>query len=158
MPRWRITLSSCPLQVETKFYLHRSTKDQGPSQCHCGREPSISHGRFCALGLYSVWWTGSNISSSERGVLAFKKCLCHILAAAPAVRVAFIAEVFWEGDDKIGSNLICPRDGRMGCALVDWLMPEYRKKQTHFMPSDSEPEMFSWMGFRYCFLFKHHPF
>ena len=54
------------------------------------------------------------------------------------MRVAFIAEVFWEGNDKIGSNLICPRDGRMGCALVDWLMPEYRKKQTHFMPFDSE--------------------
>ena len=86
------------------------------------------------------------------------KCLCHILAAAPAVRVTFIAEVFWEGEDKIGSNLPCPRDGRMGCALVDWLMPEYRKKQTHFMPSDSEPAMFSQMGFCHVFLFKHHPY
>ena len=43
-------------------------------------------------------------------------------------------QVFWQGDEKIGANRLCPRDGRLGCALVDWLPPEHRHMQTHFMP------------------------
>lgn len=42
-------------------------------------------------------------------------------------------KVFWEGEDPIGEKLICPRDGRPGCALVDWIPRCYRKQQTHFM-------------------------
>eukprot|EP00913_Durusdinium_trenchii_P031067 g29093.t2 len=44
-----------------------------------------------------------------------------------------LKEVFWQGDEKIGANRLCPRDGRLGCALVDWLPPEHRHMQTHFM-------------------------
>ncbi|CAK8987193.1 Ankyrin repeat and SAM domain-containing protein 1A, partial [Durusdinium trenchii] len=44
-----------------------------------------------------------------------------------------LKEVFWQGDEKLGSNIRCPRDGRPGCALVDWLSPEHRRLQTHFM-------------------------
>ena len=43
-------------------------------------------------------------------------------------------EVFWQGEEKLGSEIRCPRDGRPGCALVDWLSPEHRQMQTHFMP------------------------
>lgn len=60
----------------------------------------------------------------------------------PSANNCFL-EVFWQGQDKIGSNLRCPRDGRPGCALVDWLSPEHRQMQTHFMPSDWQPEMFA---------------
>ena len=31
-------------------------------------------------------------------------------------------------------TFVAPRDGRPGCALVDWLSPEHRQMQTHFMP------------------------
>ena len=51
-------------------------------------------------------------------------------------------QAFWFGEIKIGSDLRCPRDGRLGCALVDWLPPEHRQRQTHFMSSDWRPEMF----------------
>ncbi|CAK8988817.1 unnamed protein product [Durusdinium trenchii] len=44
-----------------------------------------------------------------------------------------LKEVFWQGDEKLGSNIRCPRDGRPGCALVDWLPREHRRLQTHFM-------------------------
>ena len=42
-------------------------------------------------------------------------------------------EAFWLSEDPIGSNLRCPRDGRPGCALVDWIPREARREQTHFM-------------------------
>ncbi|CAK8992270.1 unnamed protein product, partial [Durusdinium trenchii] len=44
-----------------------------------------------------------------------------------------LKEVFWQGEEKLGSDIRCPRDGRPGCALVDWLSPEHRQMQTHFM-------------------------
>ena len=36
-------------------------------------------------------------------------------------------------DAAIGWDVLCPRDGRLGCALVDWLPREHRREQTHFM-------------------------
>ena len=42
-------------------------------------------------------------------------------------------EAFWLSDDPIGSTLRCLRDGRQGCALVDWIPREARREQTHFM-------------------------
>ena len=42
-------------------------------------------------------------------------------------------EAFWLSEDPIGSTLRCPRDGRQGCALVDWIPREARREQTHFM-------------------------
>jgi len=40
---------------------------------------------------------------------------------------------FWFGPDPIGGDVQCPRDGQMGCALVDWLPRIDRREQTHFM-------------------------
>ena len=40
---------------------------------------------------------------------------------------------FWLSEDPIGANIICPRDGRPGCALVDWIQPDDRREQTHFL-------------------------
>ena len=56
-----------------------------------------------------------------------------------------LVEVFWQGDEKLGSNIRCPRDGRPGCALVDWLSPEHRRLQTHFMQFDQQ-HMFAFVG------------
>ena len=42
-------------------------------------------------------------------------------------------EAFWLREDPIGSDIICPRDGRPGCALVDWIPRADRREQTHFM-------------------------
>ncbi|CAJ1357841.1 unnamed protein product [Effrenium voratum] len=40
---------------------------------------------------------------------------------------------FWLSGAPIGQDIICPRDGRAGCALVDWMPREHRREQTHFM-------------------------
>ena len=40
---------------------------------------------------------------------------------------------FWLAENPIGQTLPCPRDGRPGCALVDWLPRKDRREQTHFM-------------------------
>ncbi|CAK9111010.1 Beta-glucosidase 42 [Durusdinium trenchii] len=40
---------------------------------------------------------------------------------------------FWLSEQPIGRNVICPRDGRAGCALVDWIPRHERREQTHFM-------------------------
>ena len=40
---------------------------------------------------------------------------------------------FWLSEDSIGEDIICPRDGRPGCALVDWIPRRERREQTHFM-------------------------
>ena len=42
-------------------------------------------------------------------------------------------EAFWLREDPIGSDIICPRDGLPGCALVDWIPRADRREQTHFM-------------------------
>ena len=44
-------------------------------------------------------------------------------------------EPFWllEDPTPIGIDIFCPRDGKLGCALVDWIPPEHRRQQTHFM-------------------------
>ena len=44
-----------------------------------------------------------------------------------------LKECFWLGEDKIGQDLFCPRDGKLGCALVDLLPPQDRKRQNYFM-------------------------
>lgn len=36
-------------------------------------------------------------------------------------------------EDPIGRDIICPRDGRAGCALVDWIPRSESREQTHFM-------------------------
>ena len=40
---------------------------------------------------------------------------------------------FWLQNDPIGHDIVCPRDWRMGCALVDWIPRVHRREQTHFM-------------------------
>jgi len=40
---------------------------------------------------------------------------------------------FWFSEQPIGQEIICPRDGKAGCALVDWIPREHRRQQTHFM-------------------------
>ena len=42
-------------------------------------------------------------------------------------------EAFWLGEDPIGKDIICPRDGKPGCALVDWIPRADRRRQTHFL-------------------------
>eukprot|EP00435_Cladocopium_sp_Y103_P068334 s1257_g31.t1 len=42
-------------------------------------------------------------------------------------------EEFWLGQDPIGKDIICPRDGKPGCALVDWIPRADRREQTHFL-------------------------
>ncbi|CAE7724031.1 unnamed protein product [Symbiodinium microadriaticum] len=40
---------------------------------------------------------------------------------------------FWLAPDPIGEHIQCPRDGKMGCALVDWIRRDERRAQTHFL-------------------------
>lgn len=40
---------------------------------------------------------------------------------------------FWLEDAPLGGSIICPRDGRPGCALVDWIHCDERREQTHFL-------------------------
>jgi len=42
-------------------------------------------------------------------------------------------EAFWLGQDPIGKDIICPRDGKPGCAMVDWIPRADRREQTHFV-------------------------
>ena len=43
-------------------------------------------------------------------------------------------DAFWlTTGAAIGGDVLCPRDGRLGCALVDWIPREYRREQTHFL-------------------------
>eukprot|EP00435_Cladocopium_sp_Y103_P007459 s4321_g2.t1 len=44
-----------------------------------------------------------------------------------------LKECFWKGKEKIGQDRVCPRDGQLGCALVDLLPPQHRKRQNYFM-------------------------
>lgn len=40
---------------------------------------------------------------------------------------------FWLSKDPIGQDIICPRDGQAGCALVDWMPVDERREQTHYL-------------------------
>ena len=40
---------------------------------------------------------------------------------------------FWLSDDPIGANMICPRDNRPGCAMIDWLPRSERREQNYFL-------------------------
>jgi len=42
---------------------------------------------------------------------------------------------FWESPDldPLGADILCPRDGKPGCALVDWIHRDERREQSHFM-------------------------
>ena len=42
---------------------------------------------------------------------------------------------FWESPDldPLGADILCPRDGKPGCALVDWIHRDERREQNHFM-------------------------
>ena len=44
-----------------------------------------------------------------------------------------LKETFWLNDTKLGQDRYCPRDGKLGCALVDLLPSQHRQKQNHFM-------------------------
>ena len=44
-----------------------------------------------------------------------------------------LKEVFWLCKDKVGQDLYCPRDGKLGRALVDLLPPKHRQRQNYFM-------------------------
>mmetsp|Transcript_30533 Transcript_30533/g.70403 ORF Transcript_30533/g.70403 Transcript_30533/m.70403 type:complete len:862 (+) Transcript_30533:143-2728(+) len=44
-----------------------------------------------------------------------------------------LKDVFFFGDDPIGKNITCPRDGRLGCALVDTLQRPHRRRCTHYL-------------------------
>lgn len=40
---------------------------------------------------------------------------------------------FWLGESPIGQGVLCPRDLRAGCAMVDWIPHVHCRKQPHFM-------------------------
>ena len=42
-------------------------------------------------------------------------------------------DAFWLTDVAIGRDVLCPRDGRLGSAMVDCIPREYRREQTHFL-------------------------
>lgn len=42
-------------------------------------------------------------------------------------------DAFWLCVNPLGREIQCPRDGRPGCALVDWIPRDDAKEQTHFM-------------------------
>ncbi|CAL1150599.1 unnamed protein product, partial [Cladocopium goreaui] len=44
-----------------------------------------------------------------------------------------LKEAFWLCKDKVGQDLYCPRDGKLGRALVDLLPPKHRQRQNYFM-------------------------
>ena len=44
-----------------------------------------------------------------------------------------LKDAFWGCEDKIGQDVLCPRDGQLSCALVDWLPRQHRRQQTHFL-------------------------
>ncbi|OLQ05553.1 hypothetical protein AK812_SmicGene11235 [Symbiodinium microadriaticum] len=44
-----------------------------------------------------------------------------------------LKEAFWLGEAPIGEDVLCPRDRRPGCALVDWIAEADAPPQTHFM-------------------------
>ena len=44
-----------------------------------------------------------------------------------------LKEAFWLGEAPIGEDVLCPRDRRLGCALVDWIAEADAPPQTHFM-------------------------
>jgi len=40
---------------------------------------------------------------------------------------------FWLSDDPIGADVICPRDKRPGCAMIDWIPRSERRGQNYFL-------------------------
>ncbi|OLQ04657.1 hypothetical protein AK812_SmicGene12226 [Symbiodinium microadriaticum] len=42
-------------------------------------------------------------------------------------------KAFWLGEEPIGRDVVCPRDGKPGCALVDCIPRPDRRQQTHFL-------------------------
>ena len=44
-----------------------------------------------------------------------------------------LKEAFWLNDSKLGQDRYCPRDGQLGCGVVDLLPFQHRQKQNHFM-------------------------
>ena len=44
-----------------------------------------------------------------------------------------LKQAFWLDEAPIGEDVLCPRDRRLGCALVDWIPEVDAPPQTHFM-------------------------
>mmetsp|Transcript_7593 Transcript_7593/g.19340 ORF Transcript_7593/g.19340 Transcript_7593/m.19340 type:complete len:910 (+) Transcript_7593:59-2788(+) len=44
-----------------------------------------------------------------------------------------LKNAFFFTDQPIGADIVCPRDGRLGCALIDTLSPQHRQRATHFL-------------------------
>ena len=75
--------------------------------------------------------------------------LYSMLSTCSFVLLCSVKEKFWLCSDPIGKLIQCPRDGRPGCALVDWVPKAERRRMTHFM---------SWTRFRsgnkfLCYMF-----
>eukprot|EP00434_Breviolum_minutum_P019284 symbB.v1.2.016996.t1/scaffold1310.1/size127145/10 len=77
---------------------------------------------------------------SERAGVSLCYLLSHEFARLASARTGLanptfndMKESFWLQEDKIGQDILCPRDGRLGCALVDWIPQAHRREQTHFM-------------------------
>ena len=78
----------------------------------------------------------------------FPSCQRYFVTSATCTAAKDMKTAFWLSDKPIGQDNICPRDGRSGCALVDWIPRRERREQTHFM---------SWT-WRYSLQQAHHLF
>ena len=100
------------------------------------------------LTLRPLGWTPSEVESKAQQIRAeHSRCagvsLRYLLGDFAALAQSRagkddptfveLKESFWECEDKIGQYTICPRDGKLGCALVDWIPKKERREQTFFM-------------------------
>ena len=102
---------------------------------------------FCGQ-LVSVGWTADDVGQAAKEVRARHSqhagvSLVYLLQdfvelaqeKSREVDPTFLElkDVFWCRDHKLGQDVRCPRDGKLGCALVDMLPTQHRQKQNHFM-------------------------
>ena len=90
----------------------------------------------------------ANTSSPTSFIVAFLAVKDIFVTSLTCTAAKDMKTAFWLSDKPIGQDIICPRDGRAGCALVDWIPRRERREQTHFM---------SWT-WRYSLQQAHHLF
>lgn len=155
-PGMRYLLSDGFLQLATqrtgKGDLHKSTVFLFAFNIHGALFVCIQHEVFiwpCRLFMFGEY-TKQSCGSFEIGECTTFKRKCFefldsfgILSRVPVKRNSLwcsgdptfmeMKTVFWESADPLGADILCPRDGKPGCALVDWIDPDERREQTHFM-------------------------
>eukprot|EP00928_Gymnodinium_smaydae_P029818 TRINITY_DN22351_c0_g5_i1.p1 TRINITY_DN22351_c0_g5~~TRINITY_DN22351_c0_g5_i1.p1 ORF type:complete len:916 (+),score=72.64 TRINITY_DN22351_c0_g5_i1:38-2749(+) len=102
----------------------------------------------CSDRLHKLGWTRSSLN-------AFTQDAMKRLSEEAGVSVAYILgdefstlaqrrtgkvdptfydmKTFFFTEPRVGADLICPRDGKLGCAYVDTLFPVHRRRCSHFL-------------------------